>query len=104
VNVDVLVASRVGGFATLCRAAGLADARPGDRVTTVLPGLPPLDAEVDYVAAHFLGLRTDDALYRVFGRDAFGAPVSVVAHLFAPDADTAAVEAALRAWLDDVFA
>ena len=52
-------------------------------------GLPPIDAVVDYRTDAFLGLRTDDALIRVYGRDAFGWPVGVALHLFAPDADGA---------------
>ena len=66
-------------------------------------GLPPLDAVVDYRTDAFLGLRTGDALIRVYGRDAFGWPVGVALHLFAPDADGPALEQAWRAWLDGVF-
>jgi uncharacterized protein YndB with AHSA1/START domain len=102
VNVDAPAASRAAGFETLRRAAGLDGAKPGDRVTLAFPGLA-LDAAVDYVAPHFLGLHTADAMYRVFGRDAFGAPVAVVAHLFGPDADATSVENALRAWLARIF-
>ncbi len=93
-----------GGFARLERALGLdADAAVGQRVRLRPAGLPPLDAVVDYRTDAFLGLRTDDALIRVYGRDAFGWPVGVALHLFAPDADGPALEQAWRAWLDGVF-
>ncbi|MDT3446408.1 MULTISPECIES: SRPBCC domain-containing protein [unclassified Pseudofrankia] len=92
------------GVETLRRAAGLTDARVGDRVQVTIPGLAKLDAVVDYLSPHFLGLRTGDAMYRVFGRGAFGAPTSVAAHLFSPDADEPATEKALRAWLDEIYA
>ncbi|CUU56436.1 hypothetical protein Ga0074812_107320 [Parafrankia irregularis] len=104
VNVEAPAASLAGGFAVLLRAAGLTEVRPGDRATLTVTGLAPLEVTVDYVAPHFLGLHTADAMFRVFGRDAFGAPVAVVAHLFAADADPGAVEGALRTWLGEIFA
>ncbi|MBL7487203.1 SRPBCC domain-containing protein [Frankia sp. AgB1.9] len=92
------------GFDALRRAAGLADAKVGDRVQLTIPGLPALDAAVDYLTPHFLGLHTEDAMYRVFGRNAFGAPVAVAVHLFSPGADEPTVDKALHAWLDGVYA
>jgi hypothetical protein len=59
---------------------------------------------VSYRTPHFLGLRTGDGLIRIIGRDTFGWPVGVTLHLFAPDADAAALEQAWRAWLDGVYA
>jgi hypothetical protein len=41
--------------------------------------------------------------YHVYGRDAFGWPVGVAHHLFAPGADARAVEEAWRVWLDGVL-
>ncbi len=49
----------------------------------------------DYLTPSFLGLRTDDALVRVYGREAWGGGVSVALHLFAEDADP---ELARRTW------
>ncbi|KLL10314.1 MULTISPECIES: ATPase [Protofrankia] len=105
VSVDAPASSITpDGFDALRRALGLGAAGQGDQVRVTLPGLRPLDAAVDYLAPHFLGLRTEDALYRVFGRNAFGAPVSVAAHLFASDADQQGTEKALQAWLEEVYA
>jgi hypothetical protein len=104
VNVDAPESSVSGGFTTLLGEAGLADAKPGDHARLNLPGLAEITGVVDYRAAHFLGVRTEDAMYRVFGRDAFGAPVGVAVHLFSPTADASAVEQALRAWLTGIFA
>lgn len=92
------------GFDALRRALGLADAKQDDQIRVTVPGLAPLDAVVDYLTPHFLGLRTDDAMYRVFGRNAFGAPVAVAVHAFAPDADQQGTEKALRSWLEDLYA
>jgi|GEM_PF-186628 len=92
------------GVDTLLRAAGLAGTKVGDRAQVAIPGLPALHAVVDYLSPHFVGLRTEDAMYRVFGRGAFGAPTSVAAHLFSPDADEQATEKALRNWLESIYA
>jgi hypothetical protein len=55
------------------------------------------DVVMDYRTPAFLGLRADDALIRVFGREAWGGPVSLYLHLFDPAADAAAVEREWRA-------
>lgn len=54
-------------------------------------------AAVDYKRAPFLGLRTGDALIRVFGREPWGGPVSLYLHVFNPDVDVAAMEREWRA-------
>ena len=51
----------------------------------------------------FLGVRTDDALFRFYGRDAFGWPVGVAHHLFADGVTRGPHEKAWRVWLDGVF-
>jgi hypothetical protein len=63
----------------------------GDRVQLPNDGG---EGVVDYANATFLGVRTGDALYRFFGRNAFGGPVGMSIHHFG-DVD---VEAATRAW------
>ncbi len=73
------------------------DAVVGDEVTVTLPG-GPTSAVVDYVHPHFLGLRTEDALVRVFGRNAFGHVVGVAVHDFA-DTPSSSDETA-AAWTD----
>jgi uncharacterized protein YndB with AHSA1/START domain len=96
--------SDAGAFELLKRELGVADAAEGAQVTLALPGLEPQDAVVDYVAPNFLGLRTDDALYRLFGRNAWGVPVGVSGHLFGQDADAARVRAAWEDLLNGAFA
>lgn len=93
-----------GGFATLRRALGVPDGvTPGEPVRLTPSGLPAIDGVVDYVAPEFLGVRTEDALYRFYGRDAWGWPVGVAHHLFAPAADGVAAGRAWQAWLDDLY-
>ena len=65
------------------------------------PGLD--DVTVDYRNEYFLGLRTADAMYRFFGRDAFGAPVALTVHHFG-DIDQKQTEQSWQSWLDRVYA
>jgi hypothetical protein len=88
-----------GDFNRLRRALGVAgDLAVGDPVRLAPAGT---DAVVDYVTGEFLGVRSADALYRFFGRDRWGWPVGVSAHLFGGKAETA--ERAWSGWLNDVF-
>jgi uncharacterized protein YndB with AHSA1/START domain len=94
-----------GSFAAIGSALGIADAAAaGDGVTADLPGAGTTEGTIDYRTPEFLGLRTDDALYRFFGRDAFGWPVGVAAHLFGEDADAGRAERAWSEWLGGVYA
>jgi hypothetical protein len=81
-----------------------ADVSQGDTVRLSLDGIDPVDAVVDYLNPNFLGLRTEDAMYRFFGRNQWGAPVGISLHLFADDADVDKTEQRWSAWLDGVFA
>jgi hypothetical protein len=63
-----------------------------------------LDGVIDYSTREFLGVRTTDGLYRFFGRNHFGSVVGMSAHLFVDGIDAPAREAALKAWLDGVYA
>jgi len=81
-----------------------ADAGVGDAVHTSLGDAGPLDGVIDYSTPEFLGVRTADGLYRFFGRNHFGSVVGMSAHLFAAGVDPEAREAALKAWLDGVYA
>ncbi|MFJ8359471.1 SRPBCC domain-containing protein [Streptomyces sp. NPDC093984] len=91
-------------FTAVGRALGLADDTPeGARVQARGPEGRLLDAVLDFRNPYFIGLRTDDALIRFFGRNHWGAPVGVSVHDFAPDADAKANEAAWQGWLDGVF-
>ena len=66
-------------------------------------GLPAIDATIDYLTPAFLGVRTTDALIRVYGRDLWGWPVGVAMHLFADDADGPTTTKAWSTWLDGLF-
>jgi uncharacterized protein YndB with AHSA1/START domain len=80
------------------------DAGVGDVVHASLGDAGMLDGVIDYSTPAFLGVRTADGLYRFFGRNHFGGVVGMSAHLFADGVDAAAREAALKAWLDGVYA
>jgi hypothetical protein len=58
----------------------------------------------EHATAAFPGVRSADALYRVYGRDAWGWPVSLAHHLFAEGADQALAQQAWSGWLNGVFA
>ena len=58
----------------------------GDAVRLTPEGLEPLDGVVDYVRPNFVGIRTADALYCFFGRNAFGGPVALTIHWSPPTA------------------
>lgn len=92
------------GLDVVSRGLGLEDAAQGDTVRVEVPGAGPVDAVLDYRNPYFIGLRTDEAMYRVFGRNHFGAPVGVSVHDFAADADAGKNEDAWRSWLTGLFA
>lgn len=90
---------------TLRDALGIAgDAAVCDEVHATLGEAGPLDGVIDFVSSQFLGVRTDAGLYRFFGRNHFGGVVGMSAHRFDGDVDAAAHEAALKSWLDGVYA
>ena len=80
------------------------DAGVGEAVHASLGDAGTLDGVVDYSTKEFLGVRTAEGLYRFFGRNHYGGVVGMSAHLFAAGVDAAASEAALKAWLDAVYA
>lgn len=90
---------------TAARALGLPDDAARDATVRVeLPGAGPVDAVLDYRNSYFIGLRTDQAMYRLFGRNHFGATVGVSVHDFAPGADAERIGAAWTGWLAGVYA
>ncbi|MFJ9905628.1 SRPBCC domain-containing protein [Streptomyces sp. NPDC101152] len=98
-------AKAADAFAAVGRALGLADdTEQGARVRARGPEGQVLDAVVDFRNPYFLGLRTESALIRFFGRNHWGAPVGISVHDFAPDADAKATETAWQTWLDGVYA
>jgi hypothetical protein len=63
-----------GSAAGVCARLGVpADAAVGDRVELGV---------IDYREGSFLGIRSDDALIRIYGRDVWGWPVGVAVHTF----------------------
>jgi uncharacterized protein YndB with AHSA1/START domain len=94
-----------GAMEVLRGALGLAgDAGVGEEVHASLGEAGTLDGVIDYSTPQFLGVRTADGLYRFFGRNHFGSVVGMSAHLFVDGVDVAAREAALKRWLDGVYA
>jgi uncharacterized protein YndB with AHSA1/START domain len=90
---------------TLRYALGVApDAGVGDAVHASLGDAGTLDGVIDYSTPEFLGVRTDDGLYRFFGRNFYNGVVGMSAHLFVDGVDAAAHEAQLKAWLDGMYA
>jgi len=81
-----------------------ADAGVGDGVSASLGEAGTLEGVIDYSTPQFLGVRTEQGLYRFFGRNHFGSVVGLSAHMFVDGVDAAAQEAALKAWLDGVYA
>ncbi|KQO46410.1 MULTISPECIES: SRPBCC domain-containing protein [unclassified Frigoribacterium] len=105
-NVDAPESSRAAGsFDRVLQALDLADGvEVGDAVVVDLPAVGPVTAGLSYRTASFVGLRTATTLVRVFGRETWGAGVSVSVHDFAAGPDSAATGTAWQGWLDDLFA
>jgi uncharacterized protein YndB with AHSA1/START domain len=80
------------------------DAGVGGEVHASLGNAGRLDGVIDYSTPQFLGVRTAEGLYRFFGRNHFGGVVGMSAHLFVDGVDAGAREAALKEWLDGVYA
>ena len=93
------------GFQRLQQALGLgAQASQGDPVRLTPKGLEPLDGVVDYLQPNFLGIRTADALYRFFGRNAFGGPVAISVHVFDDGVTAEKTTHDWQNWLDTTLA
>jgi hypothetical protein len=75
----------------------------GDRVRLTPEGLPVLEGVVDWLSRDFLGVRTDDGIYRFMHISVFGGPTGVGHHVFVDGLDQAATEQAWGAWLNGVF-
>ena len=89
-------------FVKLQRALGVPEnAGTGDSVRLAHDDV---DGVIDYKSDHFLGIRTDDALYRFFGRNAFGGPVGMTIHHFGNGVDPDAVGRSWEEWLAQTYA
>jgi uncharacterized protein YndB with AHSA1/START domain len=78
------------------------DVKEGDRVRLTPQGLDPIDGIVDCVSTNFLGVRTEDGIYRFIR--GFDGTTLVGHHLFAPGVDQQRAEAEWASWLGRVFA
>jgi hypothetical protein len=92
------------GFARLKQALGLQPGvSEGDRVALAPSGVEPIEGVVDYLRENFMEIRTADALYCFFGRNAFGGPVALSIHSFdGLDPDTTRLS--WQRWLADSLA
>lgn len=92
-------------WAALQDRLGLGDAvSDGDRVSLSIEGLAPIEGVVDCTGLPtFLGVRTDDALYRFIHAGPQGGNTVVLDHhLFAPGVDSAKAEQMWQGWLYDL--
>jgi hypothetical protein len=98
-----IAASGPDAFDRIRATLGLgAGTKTGDPVPVALPGVASATAVVDFWGDNFVGLRTEDALYRFFGRNLFGGQVGVTVHDFRAG-DAAELQTAWQDWLDRVF-
>jgi hypothetical protein len=89
-------------MAAFRRALGLGDeVAKGDKVSLKPEGVDPIEGEVDHVSPHFIGLITDDAIYRFI--HGFTGETLVGHHVFAPGANREQLEKEWGAWLADAF-
>jgi hypothetical protein len=93
------------GFRRLQQAFGLgAQVGEGDSVRLAPDGLDPVEGVIDYLRPNFMGVRTADALYCFFGRNAFGAPVAMSIHMFADGLDPEKTAQVWQNWLTTALA
>jgi uncharacterized protein YndB with AHSA1/START domain len=98
------VPDKAAAWARYLEAFGLdRDVAEGDAVTLSPEGIDPIRGVVDVRTTSFLGVRSDDAMYRFMHVD-WDATVGVGHHLFAEGLDPEATEDAWRSWLQGVFA
>jgi hypothetical protein len=93
------------GFERLRRALGLDEqVSEGESVRLTRPDTEPVKGVVDYLRPNFLGIRTVDALYCFFGRNAFGGPVGMSIHSFADHVDAEVTKHSWQRWLNAALA
>ena len=93
------------GFKRLQQALGLDEqVTEGDSVRLTPQGLEPVEGVVDYLRPNFMGIRTADALYCFFGRNAFGGPVALTIHLFGNGVDPDKIKQSWQQYLDTALA
>ncbi|MEI9906788.1 MAG: SRPBCC domain-containing protein [Actinomycetota bacterium] len=88
------------GFVLLKAALGLPSTIVRDQSYHITPeGIEAFEGVIDYNEVNFLGIRTSDALYRFFGRNAFGAPAGMSIHSFAENANQSSLTEIWQSWL-----
>jgi hypothetical protein len=92
--------ARPDGFDRLRRALGLEDrVQEGESIRLTPDGLEPIEGVIDYLRPIFIGMRTNNALYCFFGRNAFGAPVGMSIHMFGNGVDAGETKRTWQNWL-----
>ena len=100
-----VVPDRDEAWAKFHRALGLEGPPALDQRVRLTPaGLPVLEGVVDWLSRDFLGVRTEDGIYRFMHIDVFGGPTGVGHHIFVEGLDQAEAERAWGEWLASVFA
>lgn len=105
VNVfEATPVDKAAAWARYREAFGLEhDVAEGDAVVLSPEGLPRIEGVVDARTSSFLGVRSDDAMYRFMHVD-WNATVGLGHHLFADGLDPGEKENAWRSWLQGIFA
>ncbi|HEY7476819.1 MAG TPA: SRPBCC domain-containing protein [Actinomycetota bacterium] len=99
-----LVPDRDRAWATFHRGLGLSGPPAlHDEVHATPAGLPELHGVVDWVSRDFLGIRTEDGIYRFLHITPFGGPTGVGHHLYGGGVDREEAERAWGAWLTGLF-
>jgi uncharacterized protein YndB with AHSA1/START domain len=97
------VPDRERAWSTIRPALGLTGpVKVDDRVRLTPEGLEVIGGVVDWLSPSFLGVRTDDGLYRFI--HGFEGTVMVGHHIFSPGLDQKDQEEAWSSWMNKVFA
>ena len=88
------------GIGVVLVVAGLSGGAASAQTTEPIVAVP-IDGVVDHVSPSFLGVRTDDALYRFIR--GYEGTVMVGHHLFADGVNEQAAAAGWRAWITRLF-
>jgi hypothetical protein len=96
------VADREHAMSVFRRGLGMNDdAADGDQVRLTPEGFEPIEGVLDHVSPSFLGVRSNDALYRfIYG---FDGSVILGHHLFAGDVDPEPARRDWQRWLERLF-
>jgi uncharacterized protein YndB with AHSA1/START domain len=99
-----VIPDRDRAWETFRRGLGLpGPVEVNDEVHLTPAGLPELHGVVDWKSRDFLGVRTDDGIYRFMHISVFGGPTGVGHHVFADGLDRQDTERAWDRWLTALF-